>query len=191
MGTFFAPERLETPAFTLRSYFPGDGEAMCEASNASYDHLRTFMAWATKSDSVEACEERARMFRAQFLTNTDFVIGVWSPDGSRLLGGTGFHPRGRAVADGVAEIGMWIRSDTAGAGLGTAVLDAMLRWGFDEWPWERLSWYCDERNTASRRCAERAGMTLEGQLRGDKPEVGEGRRTTLIFGMVRAEVPQT
>lgn len=188
MSFFFAPERFETDTFTLRSYLPGDGPALCEATNSSYEHLRTFMAWATESDTVEANEERARRFRANLLTHTDYTIGAWAPDGSRLLGGTGFHPRGRAWSDGVAEIGMWVRADAAGRGLGTEMLQAMLRWGFTEWPWERLSWHCDERNLASQRCAQKAGMTLEGQLRGDKPEVGEGRRTTQIYGMIRSEV---
>lgn len=62
--------------------------------------------------------------------------------GSRLPGGTGFHLREGPVADGCAEIGMFIRQVEAGAGLGTRVLLAMLDWGFSEWPWLRLAWRC-------------------------------------------------
>lgn len=190
MTAFFAPERCESAALLLRGYLPGDGHALLAAKASSYEHLRPWMAWAAEKETLEENEALVRKFRADYLTNTDFTIGVWSPDESRLLGGTGFHIRGpsRTVADAVAEIGMWIAAEHAGRGLGTAVLRAMLAWGFTEWPWERLAWHCDARNVASRRVAEKAGMRLEGRLRGDKPEVGEGRRDTLLFGMTRAEI---
>jgi RimJ/RimL family protein N-acetyltransferase len=184
---FCAPERIDLPDFTLRAYAPGDGPALTDAVITSHEHLRTWLAWSVPEQTVEQSEDLVRSFAAGYLTNRDFTIGVWSPDGARLLGGTGFHLRGRPVGDQVAEIGMWIRADASGRGLGTAVLRAMLRWGFTDWPWERLAWHCDERNTASARTAERAGMRREGALRGDKPEVGEGRRTTLIYGLTRAD----
>lgn len=186
---FVAPERLDTPGFTLRSYLPGDGPALTEASTSSYDHLRPWLSWASADQTEEQSEGLARQFRAAYLTSTDFVIAIWSPGGAILLGGTGFHLRGRSVADQVAEIGLWIRADAAGQGLGTSVLRAMLRWGSTDWPWERLEWRCDARNVASRRTAEKVGMRHEGSLRGDKPEVGEGCRTTLVFGLTREDPP--
>ena len=182
-----APERLDLPELTLRCYHPGDGPALTAATSSSYEHLRLWMAWASAEQTDAESETLVRSFRAAWLTNTDFTVGIWSPDGDTLLGGTGFHLRGNPLSAQVAEIGMWIRADAAGRGLGTAALRAMLRWGFSEWPWERLSWHCDERNEASRRTAERAGLQLEGRLRGDKPEVGEGRRTTLVYGLTRTD----
>ena len=187
MAHFIAPEHLHLAHFTLRCYQPGDGPALTEAVEASYDHLRPWLPWAQPSQPAAESEGRVREFRAKWLTSTDFVVGIWTPEGDALLGGTGFHLRGRPVEDHVAEIGMWIRADRAGEGLGTAVLGAMLRWGFGDWPWERLAWHCDERNTGSRRAAERAGMRHEGSLRGDKADVGEGRRTTLIYGLTRTD----
>lgn len=183
MTHFFAPERHQTAGLVLRSYRPGDGAALSEAFNSSYDHLKDWMPWATSDQTVEDSEARAREFRAAYLTNTDFTLGIWSRDETRLWGGTGFHLRGGVVAAGVAEIGMWIRGSEAGRGLGTAALRAMLDWGFADWPWYRLSWHCDARNAASARTAEKAGMRHEGTLRGEKSDVGEGRRDTLIFGL--------
>lgn len=187
LSEFAAPDRTDLPAFTLRSYLPGDGAAINQAVTASYDHLRPWMAWASDDQSVSQARGLVRMFRSKYLVNEDFTLGIWSPDGDRLLGGTGFHLRGSPIGHQVAEIGMWIRADVAGTGLGTTVLLAMLRWGFSEWPWERLEWRCDQRNEASRRTAEKAGMRHEGSLRGDKPEVGEGRRTTLVYGLTRQD----
>lgn len=188
MATFFAPEALRTSDFVVRWYQNGDGPAMAESISSSVEHLKPWMGWAAESHTAEECEARARKFRANCLLNTNFILGVWSLDDTRLLGGTGFHLRGvRDVWDGVGEIGMWIRGDEAGRGLGTALLKAMLAWGFSEWPWERLSWHCDSRNMASRRTAQKAGMKLEGTLRGDKADVGEGRCDTMIFGLSRAD----
>lgn len=184
---FIAPDGTDLSTFTLRGYLPGDGPAINQAVTSSYDHLRPWLPWATGDQTVAQAEALARMFRSKYLVNEDFTIGIWSPDGDRLLGGTGFHLRGLPIDHQVAEIGMWIRADVASAGLGTAVLQAMLRWGFGDWPWERLEWRCDERNVASRRTAEKAGMRHEGSLRGDKPELGEGRRTTLVFGLTRED----
>ena len=161
MDYLFAPDRRETDAFVLRSYRPGDGAALAASLNASYEHLRSFLPWAQPETSERAAEQRARYFRAKWLLATDFVIAVESTDGGTILGGCGYHLRDGGLATQSAEIGMWIRADAAGCGLGTHVLVELLRWGFDEWPWQRLTWKCSRQNTASIRIAEKAGMTHE------------------------------
>ena len=162
MDYLFAPDRIETPAFTIRSYEPGDGPRLADATNSSYAHLRPFLPWAWSDTTVEGQEHLCRTFRARYLLAEDFVLGIFSPAGDRQLGGCGFHLRGRPVSHGVADIGMWIRADSAGQGLGTAALLTLLAWGFSAWPWQRLTWHCDMRNIASMRrrrkpaCSRRA-----------------------------------
>jgi RimJ/RimL family protein N-acetyltransferase len=188
MSTFFAPERFVTPNFILRTYFPGDGEKMSEAVNSSYEHLSVFMAWAKEHQSAEESEGLVRTFRAKYLTNEDFVIGIFSPDESQLLGGTGYHLREGPLQFGNAEIGMWIRASEAGKGLGTAVLNALVQWGFTEWGWNRLAWKCDINNVASQRTAEKAGFTLEGTLRKHLPNHhGGAKRDALYYGILKEE----
>ena len=183
----FAPDRIDLPEFTIRSYEPGDGVLISEAVNNSYEHLRTYMYWAKPYQPNEESEHLCRIFRARYLLAEDFVLGVFSPSGDRLLGGTGYHLREGNLSTCNAEIGMWIRGDAAGQGLGTKVLIALLRWGFSEWPWLRLSWRCDVTNVASARTAEKAGMQREGLLRSDFP-IGEGqRRDTYIYSALKAE----
>lgn len=184
---FFAPERLETAEFTIRSYMPGDGPPMAEAVNTSYEHLKTFMPWAQPHTKAEQAEKTVRQWRGKYLLSADFVLGIFAPDDSRLLGSSGFHLRHGGLRDGIAEIGMWIRADAAGQGLGTRALCAILGWGFTAWPWERLVWYCDARNVASRRTAEKAGMLYEGRLRGVYAQPGGSRQDALCFGALRGE----
>jgi RimJ/RimL family protein N-acetyltransferase len=60
---------------------------------------------------------------------TDFALGIWQLDESRLLGGCGYHLREGPLHLGNAEIGMWIRAEAAGRGLGTAALRSALALG--------------------------------------------------------------
>src|SRR5262249_40252278 len=137
---FIAPGSITRDGITIRAYRPGDGPELRIATTSSYEHLRPWMPWATREDSVEAAEARGRRFAAHYLLNEDFVLGIWV--GEQLAGGTGFHLRGTPLTLRSAEIGMWIRGSYAGQGLGTRALRVMLKWGFEEWNWERLSWHC-------------------------------------------------
>ncbi|HOU14337.1 MAG TPA: GNAT family protein [Anaerolineae bacterium] len=184
---FFAPEHYVTEEFTIRSYVPGDGPLLAEAVNASYEHLKRFMVWAKPHTEEIEAEQTVRRFRGEYLLSTNFVLGIFSPDGKRLLGGSGFHLREGELSNRAAEIGMWIRADAAHKGLGPRVLRAILTWGFTEWPWERLTWRCNEENIASRRTAERAGMQFEGRFRAVTRLPDGTRETTLLFAALKGE----
>lgn len=182
-----APERHVAPEVVLRSYHPGDGPSLSEAVNASYEHLKRFMPWAVPHQAVERSEQLCREFRGRWLLASDFVIGIWAPDETRLLGGCGYHLREGPLELGNAEVGMWIRADAAGRGLGTAVLHALLRWGFEDWPWVRLSWRCSSANEASQRVAEKAGMQREGVLRFHDVDADGSRRDTVCYALLREQ----
>ena len=85
------------------------------------------------------------------------------------------------------EIEIDLRGRGRGQGLGTRVLRALLKWGFEEWGWERLTWHCDVRNVASARVAEKNGLKLEGTLRSNDLDVEGKRRDTHIFAILRSE----
>jgi len=187
MSYFFAPDRCDTPDFTIRCYQPGDGQMSQDSANTSYEHLHTFMPWAKPYFSLEELEDNARRFCGAYLTNVDFALGIFSSDGTRKLGGTGFYLRGQPLENYTAEVGLWIRASEAGSGLGTRVLKAMLHWGFTTWPWQRLEWRCDTLNLASAAVARKAGMYLEGTLRQDEHRSDGTRRDTYVFAILRDE----
>jgi RimJ/RimL family protein N-acetyltransferase len=180
---FFAPEEHHAGALLLRSWRPGDGQELNRATVSSYEHLREFMAWARPDTSVEDSEGYARQSRARWLLGEEWSLGVWR--GDRLVAGSGFMLRGQPLEHGTVEIGMWVRADEAGRGLGTRVLRAMVDWADADWPIHKLTWQCDSRNLASARVAEKCGFQLEGHLRAHVPSVTGGeRRSTLLFGLV-------
>ncbi len=184
---FFAPDQYVTAEFIIRSYVPGDGPLLAEAVNGSYEHLTRFLPWAKPHTDETEAEQTVRRFRGEYLLSTNFVLGIFSPDGKRLLGGSGFHLREGKLDNRAAEIGMWIRAEAAHKGLGPRVLRAILTWGFSEWPWERLTWRCNEENVASRRVAEKAGMQLEARFRGNVRLPDGTRETTLAFAALKSE----
>jgi len=183
----FAPERREAEGFVLRSYDVGDGPLLTEAVHESYEHLRAWMPWAMPEQSVTDSEKLVRQFRARYLLAEDFVLGIFSPDETRLLGGTGYHLREGPISTACAELGMFIRASEANRGLGTRVLTTLLDWGFSEWPWLRLAWRCDRQNLPSMRVAEKCGLFLEGVLRGQRAEVGDGRRDTTCYALTKQD----
>jgi RimJ/RimL family protein N-acetyltransferase len=184
---FQAPDEHRAGDLLLRSYQPGDGPELNRAVVSSYAHLRRFMPWARPDTSEQESEELARRFRAQWLLGENWVTGVWRD--ARLVGGSGFHLRDRPLEDGVADIGMWVRADEAGRGLGTRVLQAMVDWADAAWPFYRLTWSCDARNAASARVAQKCGFVAEGRLREDAGDHLDAafRRDTLLFGLLPAD----
>lgn len=168
MDYLFAPEEYRTDRFVLQSFMPGDGALFADARNTSFDHPfhQQFMRWEEPELTEDVCEKMVRIRRAKYLMAEDFSIGIFSPDEDMLLGETGFHMRmGHGLLPNAAHMNMWIRASHVGQGLGFEVLKAMLAWGFSEWPWDRLSWFCDARNDISQYIAQKAGMQEEGVLR--------------------------
>jgi RimJ/RimL family protein N-acetyltransferase len=82
---------------------------------------------------------------------------------------------------------MWMARHTAGRGLVTEVVVAMLRWGLTDWPWERIEWRCETRNSASARVATKAGMHLDGTLRSASVDRTGERCDLQVFSMLRGE----
>ena len=64
-----------------------------------------------------------------------------------------------------ASIGYFLDSAHWGNGYATEMLEALIRFGFDDLELHRLYVNCDEENRASRKVLEKAGMQQEGLLR--------------------------
>lgn len=181
------PERHLSSRVVLRCWRPGDGPALNAAVNASLSHLAPWMPWARQSQGQGESEWLVRQWRARWLLQEDFCIGVWDLDEARVLGATGFHLRHGPLSLGAAEIGMWIHADHARQGLGRHVLSTLVDWAFsDDWPWQRLVWRCDIDNHASRRLAERCRFHLEGVAQRDGRKADGSRpRDTATYALLR------
>ena len=117
------PPVIRTERLLLRRWEPEDAALLDDAVSTSLDHLRAWMPWA-HAEPLSLAERVGllRRFRESFAQGVDFVYGVFAPDGARVLGGTGLHPRGEP---GTLEVGYWIRADSLRRGLATETTAAL------------------------------------------------------------------
>src|SRR6185437_3537298 len=123
------PRRVVTERLLLRPYEARDALLLKEAVDTSLEHLRTFMDWAWAAPEPEAVlRRRLRDFRRLFDRGDDWIYGLFTRDGSELIGGGGLH---RRVGFEALEIGYWIRASRLRQGLATEAAGALTRVAFE------------------------------------------------------------
>lgn len=162
------PDELLGPRVCVRPYRSGDGPALWEAVDESREHLRPWMPWVDKHQTVSDSEEVARRLHAQWILREDLTVGLWERDGTRLLGGSGLHRIHWDVPS--FEIGYWIRPTAEGQGYVTEAVRLLCGLAFDTLGAQRVFIRCAAENDRSAAVARRLGFRQEGHLR------NEGRR---------------
>ena len=174
----------------VRCYDPSDARALKLAVDSSIEHLLPWMPWAAhEPQSLEEKTELLRSFRGQFDLGQNFVYGLFSSDGSELVGGSGFHLR---VGDDAFEIGYWIRASRAGQGLATESTAALTRVGFEICEVDRIEIHTEPENEPSMRIPLKLGYVEEARLRRRLYAAPGGEpRDTVVFTMFRSDYPGT
>jgi RimJ/RimL family protein N-acetyltransferase len=171
----------------IRCYAPDDAPLVKEAVDSSLDHLRTFMDWAWAApEPVGTTRKRLRAFRDAFRHGDDWIYGLFTPDGSEILGGAGLH---RRIGPDALEIGYWIRASRVRQGLATEAAGALTRLAFERCGAIRVEIHVDPANEPSIAVAERLGFARDGVLRKRLPPVrpGEPRRDEVILSLLDEE----
>jgi RimJ/RimL family protein N-acetyltransferase len=177
-----------TERLVIRCYDPADAPLVKDAVDSSLDHLRPWMPWAHEAPApVEQTVELLRTFRGQFDLGQNFVYGMFSPDGTEVVGGTGLHPR---VGEGAVEIGYWVRASRAGSGFGTEAAAALTRVAFEVSGVERVEIRVDPANAASLPIPRKLGFVEEGTLRRrlHGPDGTPLQRDAVVFALLREEL---
>jgi RimJ/RimL family protein N-acetyltransferase len=157
------PYRIVTERLVLRCWEPRDAPLLKEAVDSSIDHLLPWMPWAVhEPQSLEEKVALLRQFRGKFDLGQDFTYGIFSPEETQALGGTGLHTR---IGDDALEIGYWIRASRAGEGLGTESTAALTRVAFEFTEVDRVEIHCEPENERSRAIPRRLGYREEATLR--------------------------
>lgn len=152
------PRLIELVDFTLRPWTPDDAPSLARTLSASDAHLRAFTPWVVDGRVPGvSLEDRLAKHAADFAAGTEWVYGMFGPDGREVLGGCGLYPR---VGPGAVEIGYWLAVTHTGRGLATRAADALTRVAFDVLRVERIEIRCDRYNGASVRIPERLGYRL-------------------------------
>jgi RimJ/RimL family protein N-acetyltransferase len=181
------PYRIETERLVIRCYEPEDAPLLKAAIDSSIEHLIPWMPWARfEPQSVEDKVELCRLFRGQFDLDQNYVYGIFSPDETEQLGGSGFHKRAN---EGSLEIGYWVAASAIGRGIATEVTAAQTRAGFELAGLDRIDIQVDSANDRSLAIPRKLGFTEEGTLRRRvEAHDGQPRRDSVIFSMLRDEL---
>jgi RimJ/RimL family protein N-acetyltransferase len=156
------PYRIASERLLLRCWQPTDAPLLKEAVDQSLEELLPWMPWAAEEPQpLSAKVGLLRGFRGRFDLGQEFVYGIFTPDESAVVGGTGLHPRGVQSF----EIGYWIRTSHAGRGFATESSAVLTRVAFELCGVERVDIRVDPANVASARVPRKLGYREEATLR--------------------------
>lgn len=179
--------RINTRRMVLRCYNPEDAALLKASAEESKAHLLTYMPWAAEYPRpVEEVSEMLRGFRSRFDAGQDFIYGVFNPDETRVLGGTGLHTR---LGKDALEIGYWIHKDYTGQGLATELSAALTKVAFEIAQVQRVEIHCAVENAASAAVPRKLGYTLDGTLRRRNLLLDGRYHDTMIWSLFHDEYP--
>jgi len=104
----------------------------------------------------------------------------------RVIGEIALNQRDEDRRNERVELAYTLSRRHWGKGLATEAVQAVMKWAFQTYSFNRMYAWCDPRNIGSWRVLEKLGMKHEGQLRGHLKSNGE-YRDQLYYGILRSE----
>jgi RimJ/RimL family protein N-acetyltransferase len=176
-------EGIEGPRTIIRIWTDSDTQALYETIRDSYQHLRAWMDWVDRHQSVGDTQEYITRSLLEFTRRENIGVGIFDKrDNQTIFGASGFHDIDWTVP--AMEIGYWAAASQAGRGYITEAVEVLTQFAFTEFGANRVAITCDPRNEKSRSVAERAGYALEGRLRNKARANSGDLRDTLVFARV-------
>ncbi|HET9588423.1 MAG TPA: GNAT family protein [Anaerolineales bacterium] len=180
--------RIETARLVIRCYEPSDVHMLADSVHENVEHLKPWMVWAhDEPEPIEEKEKRLKRFRGMFDLGQDYVYGIFNPEETRLLGGTGLHTR---LGKSGLEIGYWMHKDFVNQGMATESTAALVKVAFEILHIHRLEIHCDPGNFASAAIPRKLGFTHEGTLRA-KTRFLDRWSDSMIWGLLEHEYPDS
>ena len=159
------PMPIVTPRLILRAPQAGDGAAIHDAKNETWEHLNRWMPWAKTPSTPEEDEAVARDLNIKFQKREDFTMFGFARDDGRFIIGCGLHRfdwHKRRF-----EVGYWVRSSEHGKGFAPEAANALTRYAFGALQANVVVIEHADGNDNSRRVIEKLGFDKEGVARGD------------------------
>ena len=168
------PVELTAGRLHLRPWQPSDADAVLAACQDPGTRR-----WTTVPSPYTP--EHARAFVGEvsaqgWADGTDLGFAVCDSTTGTVLGAIALR---RRPAHDCWDVGFWAVPGARGQGVMSDALGVLCRWAFAEVGAQRVEWYAEVGNWASRRVAEKAGFTVEGVQRDGLP-AREGRRDAWV-----------
>ncbi|MDQ3707510.1 MAG: GNAT family N-acetyltransferase [Chloroflexota bacterium] len=175
-------DELRGERLVVRPYREEDAKGLQEAIAESREHLRPWMHFADKHQTVEESRDWINQQRAEVILRKSINCGLFEIGSGRYLGGLGIMPRDWDIR--YFEIGYWLRKSAEGHGYMTEAVRLVVGYLFEELGAQRVEILCDERNEHSANVARRLGFVQEGRMRNDVRDPSGSIRNTLIFSRI-------
>jgi len=157
------PEILDSAAVSLVRARPVHAAGLTDAVQRSLPELLMFMDWAADAPSDTAgYEDNLTEADARWDADRAYDYVIFDPATDEVIGRCGLM---RRQGPGVIEIGYWVRSDRAGAGLATEAARLLTEAALQLVDVDRIVIHHDEANGASGRVAEKLGYTISERRR--------------------------
>jgi RimJ/RimL family protein N-acetyltransferase len=169
----------------IRCYNPTDALYLQKSIQESFEHLRPWLPWVKEEpEELKVKIERLRLFRANFDLSKNYVYGVFDPNETELIGGTGLHPR---VGSNAFEIGYWINVNHINKGYATEISAALTKVAFEIENVNRVEIHVDPNNTRSLTIPKKLGYVYEATLRNRCENIEGEPVDSMIWSMLREE----
>lgn len=176
------PERLVGKRIVVRPFDEADADELFAAIQQSKEHVRPWLPWYDKHQTVEDTLEFIRRTRADIMLRESFGLGVFERETGRFLGGAGLHVHSWSIPS--FEIGYWVRVSEEGKGYVSEAARLLTTLAFEQLGAQRVVIRCDTRNIRSRAVPERLGYQLEGTFRNDMRDTAGELRDTAVYSMI-------
>lgn len=151
-------EILDSAAVSLVRARRGHAVGLTDAVQCSLPELLPFMDWAADAPSdADGYEENLAEAEASWDADQAYDYVIFDPASGEVIGRCGLM---RRQGPGVIEVGYWVRSDRAGAGLATEAARLLTEAALGLIDVDRVVIHHDEANRASGRVAEKLGYTI-------------------------------
>lgn len=147
---------------SIRSYEPGDAQALWEAARESVPEVFPWLPWCHPRYSLAEAVEWIRSRAPLAAEGREYTWAIVGSDG-RFLGGCGVNQINRIHRFG--NLGYWVRTSATGRGVATEAVRQVAEFAFRNTDLVRLEIVCAVGNERSYRVAEGAGAVREGVLR--------------------------
>jgi RimJ/RimL family protein N-acetyltransferase len=181
--------RILTHRLLIRCWDPADAPLVERAVQANLEHLRPWMPWINQEpEPLEEKIARLRRFRSQFDRDESYIYGIFNPEETRVLGGTGLHPR---TGPGGIEIGYWIDKDFINRGLATETSVALIKVAFEIHKVRRVEIHCDPHNIRSAAVPRKLGFIHEATLRQRLTDGAGGWADEMFWTLFEEDYPKS
>ena len=180
-----APMPIVTPRLTIRPLQEGDGAALFEGKQESWNQLSKVFQWAAGQPDAELDEIYARKSQADYILRRDFsLVGIDNATGKPVLW-AGIHAHNWNLRE--FQIGYWVRASEQGKGYAREAANALVRYTFNQLGANRLVMCHIDGNEASRKIITSMGFEFEGVRRNSLLFAGNIVRDALWYSRVDAE----